>query len=392
MRGTLRYRHLTEEAEAAAFARILSWAFSVPEAEAPRWIEHSRPENVRLVILDGEVAGGLFLLPMAQWFGEHAVSMWGVQGVAVAPEHRGRGVGRELMRDALLEMTERCVPLSTLYPSALGPYRAVGYEPAGVRHRIRIRPSDIALTERELVVTPITEADEAEVQETYRRFAGCTPGYLDRNRCIWDRVRQPGKDPARGYLVRRRKSVEGYLYAIQGPPDADMRHALELTDCVALTPRGARHLLSFLGDHRSVVSEVSWYGTPASGLVAVLPEHKYRAELAMIWASRIVDVQLALSSRGYPPIDAELGFEVIDPILRQNHDRFLLEVSQGTGTVRRGGVADMRIHVRGLAALFTGYLSPYALLQAGLLQAGPEDLQTAAALFSAPSPCMPDLF
>ena len=392
MRKTLKYRHLTEEAEAVAFARILSWAFAVPEVEAPRWIEHSRPENVRLVILDGEVVGGLFLLPMAQWFGEHAVSMWGVQGVAVAPEHRGRGVGRELMRNALLEMTERCVPLSTLYPSVLGLYRAVGYEPAGSRYRIRVGPSDIALTERELSVAPITEADEADVEETYRRFAACTPGYLDRNRCIWDRVRQPGNQAAHGYLVRRRKAVEGYLYATQGPKDADGRHALELTDFVALTPRATRHLLTFLGDHRSVVREVSWFGGPASGLVAVLPEHRYHSELASLWASRIVDVQLALSSRGYPPIDAELGFEVIDPIMRQNNDRFMLEVSRGTGTVRRGGVADMRIHVRGLAALFTGHLSPYALLRAGLLQADPEDLQTAAALFAAPAPCMPDMF
>ena len=392
MRGTLKYRHLTEEAEAVAFSRILSWAFSVPEAEAPSWIEHSRPENVRLAVLDGQVVGGLFLLPMAQWFGGHAVSMWGVQGVAVAPEHRGRGVARELMRDALLEMTERCVPLSTLYPSAVGLYRGVGYEPAGSRYRIRVRPSDIALTEHDLAVAPITEADESDVEETYRRYAGSLSGYLDRNRCIWDRVRRPGPVAAHGYLVRRRKSVEGYLYAVQGPQGADLCHTLELTDFVALTPRAARHLLALLSDHRSVVKEVSWYGSPASGLLAVLPEHNYQAELGAIWASRIVDVQLALSTRGYPPIEAELGFEVIDPVLRQNNDRFLLEVSQGTGTVRRGGVTDMRIHIRGLAALFTGFLSPEALLQAGLLQADPEDLQTTRALFAAPPPFMPDLF
>jgi predicted acetyltransferase len=50
------------------------------------------------------------------------------------------------------------------------------------------------------------------------------------------------------------------------------------------------------------------------------------------------------------------------------------------------------MHVRALAPLFTGHLTPYALATAGQLEGAEDDLATAAAIFAAPAPWMADFF
>jgi predicted acetyltransferase len=385
-------RQLEDEEEALDFARILAWAFSVKLEDTPRWIEHTQPENVRVALTQGKVAGGLFLIPMGQWFGGRSVAMTGVAAVAVAAEWRGQGVGKALMEQVVTELSSSGVALSTLYPAALTLYRAVGYESAGSRFEVRLRPEDIRLSARELPVTPIEPGDLSEVEQVYRRYASFHPGYVDRGRNLWSRVRQCAEQTARGFAVRYQGNIEGYLYAVEQRPDERGRYAMALTDLVALTPRAGLQLLCLLADHRSLVPELRWHGGPCGELLSLLPEPRYRVSLVDHFATRVLDVELALSSRGYPPLDAELSLEVVDPLLKRNNGRFLLEVASGQGHVRRGGAGGVRVHIRGLAPLFSGFLSPHALQSAGLLQAQEPALSLAAALFSGPAPCMPDGF
>jgi predicted acetyltransferase len=392
MSSDIQVRRIQDEQEAADFARILAWAFSVKQAEVPRWFEIHPPENVSIAICGGKVAAGLFHLPMGQWFGGRSVTTTGIAAVAVAPEARGRGIGAALMGAVVRDLYDRRVALSTLYPAALALYRAVGYEPAGSRFEIRVRPADIQIRDRDLELCPIGESDQAEVEEAYRVFASCVSGSTDRSRHLWHRVRNPGAEPAYGFLVRRHGAVEGYLYGTETAPDDRARYAVKLTDFVALTHHAGRNLLAFLADHRSLATELTWHGGHSGVLLGLLPEQTYGVRLVDHFATRVIDVQLALAQRGYPPFDAQLELEVIDPIIKQNQDRFVLETAHGEGTVRRGGRGAVRIHVRGLAALFTGFLSPHTLRRMGVLTADEGALATAAALFAGPAPCMADTF
>jgi predicted acetyltransferase len=52
----------------------------------------------------------------------------------------------------------------------------------------------------------------------------------------------------------------------------------------------------------------------------------------------------------------------------------------------------MKLHVRTLAPLYSGFLSPAALQAAGVLEADDVSLRTATALFSGPPPAMPDMY
>ncbi len=62
----------------------------------------------------GRPAGGATIHDMRQWWCGREVPMAGVSGVRVAPEDRGRGIGRLLMTALLAEVAARGYPLSAL--------------------------------------------------------------------------------------------------------------------------------------------------------------------------------------------------------------------------------------------------------------------------------------
>jgi len=392
MAAELRIRRLQDEQEALDFSRILSWAFALDAHEPARLIGHAGPDNVRIAVGPAGVAAGLLLLPMGQWFGGRSVPMTGIAAVATAPEQRGRGVAAKLLTDVLRELASRKTALSTLYPAALSLYRSVGYEPAGSRYCLRVRLADIGVRDRDLSISPIRDEDVPAVEAAYRRCAVASAGYLDRSAYSWRRVRCPRGQEARGFMVCVGGDVEAYLYAVEEGRDARSRYRLVLTDVATVNERAGRNLLGFLSDHRSMASEAVWHGGAASVLTSLLPEPTYQASLVDHFAVRVVDVEQALVARGYPPVDAELSIEVADPLLEQNRGPFRLQVSRGVGVVRRVEQAQLRVDIRGLAPLYTGFLSPHALQTAGLLEGSERAVRVAGALFSGPAPVMPDTF
>ena len=64
--------------------------------------------------------------------------MAGVASVKVAPEHRGKGIGRRLMTAALELIAARGYPLSALYPATMPLYRSLGWELAGGKYQATI--------------------------------------------------------------------------------------------------------------------------------------------------------------------------------------------------------------------------------------------------------------
>jgi predicted acetyltransferase len=111
------------------------------------------------------------------------------------------------------------------------------------------------------------------------------------------------------------------------------------------------------------------------------------------WMVRVLDVAAALEARGWPAGAAgTLHLEVEDDLFPENGGRFVLEVSDGVARVRRGGEGRMRLHVRALAPLYTGFYRAEGLRAAGALEADDASVQTAMQLFSGPQPSMRDMF
>src|SRR5258708_23858589 len=86
----------------------------------------------------GQLIGAARYYDMRQYWHGQAVPMAGVGGVKIAPEARGRGIGREMMRALLGAMAGRGYPLSVLYPATAQIYRSLGWEMAGGHYRAEI--------------------------------------------------------------------------------------------------------------------------------------------------------------------------------------------------------------------------------------------------------------
>jgi predicted acetyltransferase len=378
------------EDDIAALGGILGWSFGFDPNDARTWLDHGGLVNVRIARRGDRVVGGLLEISMGQWFGGRSVPMLGLAGVGIAPEARGEGTARALVLETLRNARRRGIAVSTLYPATVSLYRAAGYELAGHRCRLTAALGDLPIARGDLDVTPLEPADLPAVEALYRRSASERPGYLDRGAYVWQRVRASRRETYRGFVVRGAGGLEAYTYLSQA--GADGQRELVVQDLVAATGPALRRLTAFFADHRSTVKWLVLRGSAVDPVIVNAPERLFRVELSEYWMLRIVDVEGALTARGYPPIDATVDFELSDRTLPENAGRYRLEVSGGRARLTPGGSGAVALDERALAALYTGFLAPAALVAVGRLEGEPSALARLALLFAGPPPAMPDYF
>lgn len=391
--GGFRYRAIEGESELPVVARLIAHAFAMPAEGASQWLCNSGLEHVRVLEEEGQVRACLLRIPMGQHFGGRAVPMIGIAGVAVAPEWRGRGTARRLMEACVREVAAGPAPLTALYASTQSLYRQVGYEQAGHRFGVRISLAQIGVREREPRVEALTEEDRPAIEACYRRFAARFDGMLDRGAYVWGRVRKNRDEAFHPFGVRNAAGgLDGYLFLTQRRKPTG-RHDVALSDLAFDTPAAGRRLLGFLADFQTVGDDLLLFGGPAHPALALLGQQRYAVEFRDYWMLRIADVPAALEARGYAPgVAAETHLEVRDELLGANAGRFVLRVQGGRGSVEPGGEGRVRCGVRGLAAMYSGFMPPEGLALAGLVEGESGDLRAAGAVFGGSTPWMTDFF
>lgn len=396
---TLDVRVPADDAERGALLDILSVCFAASVENLGLAHERVGAEHLRVAVDGSRVVGGLWQLPMGQWFGGRSVPMTGLAAVGIDAGLRGTGAGEQLMHATLRELHERGVALSCLYPATVNFYRRAGYELAGSRFRIelplkglRVKPAAVESIE-DARLGPADGSDFPSLERAYAVFAAAHAGLLDRGGYIWARVRQPRGESARHWRVEERGRLTGYLALTQKEIPGEPGHEIQLTDFVALTPGAVHALLAFLSGMRSMASRVLFFGSDRHPLLLALPDWNARVSLDLHWMLRLTDVRAALTARGWPAgAEADLALDVSDERLPGNAGPLRLAVAGGRAMVESGGPGRVRVTERGLAALYSGFSSPEALRRRGLLDGPPDDLARLATLFAGPSPWMPDMF
>ena len=220
----------------------------IARADQPRWQESSGAAIAARRYL-GAFDGGRMLAAaqyhdMIQWWHGRPVPMAGVANVMVAPEERGRGAGRTLMRALLGLIGERGYPVSALYPATMALYRSLGWEIAGSLSRLAI-PSH--------ALRSLVSPDAALPRDDLPRGAGAAappagpdpraaPGRSRRRRRGADRHRPGAPGPARLRPEHPRRADRGPLARRRAPlrlPGAGRVPGLPLAAGQRRAPGGA---------------------------------------------------------------------------------------------------------------------------------------------------------
>lgn len=359
------------------------------ETDTSPWLEAAGLDNIRVLEDSGKVGAMLIAIQMGQWFGGKSLRMAGIAGVSVAREARGKGAASALMAAYLREQHALNLPISTLFPASIELYRRSGYELSGGCYRIRVPLRDFRGIGDPAAARRLGPDDWPAIQRTHSFYGARNNGVLDRRDNIWDRVRKPRWAEVSMFGIDGADGLDGYAIVgrCQQGNGPNSEANLVMSDFVTTTPDSARNLLALLGSDSSNTSKAVWRGSPAEPAWWFLNDPNYEVAMSQLWMLRIVHLKAALESRGYAKaIKARLDLEVHDPLIEANCGPFVLEVADGQGRLYSGGTGSLRIDIRGLSPLFTGFQSAEMLIASGLLEAEPKDLATASAIFAGPTP------
>ena len=345
---------------------------------------------------DGEVLGGLVVLPLGQFWHGRAVPTGGIGGVVVAPERRGTGVGRALVRAACDAMRHRGEVLSILQPATMPVYRTAGWETAGDHGLWSIPAGDLAaLAPSDVDVRRATDANHDMIRRVYLRAASAQDGMLARPAAVWTRrlAPQPGRYL---YVAHRDDAICGYVVYSQHRRTPMPGYHLGVEDLAALDWDAERALWRHLGAHRAQVRDVHT-SAPTTALAMHLAEQRITPVWTQLWMLRVVDAVGAVRARGFPAaVKLSVPFKLDDALVGDNAGAYVLEVADGHGELHTGTAASTEgpaLTINGFAALYSGFRAPGQLVAAGMVRGGtPEQLDGLAAAFAGPRAVFNDDF
>lgn len=368
-------RTLTENDDAAAW-QLGRLAFGGPAQRPPERRPIPAPGAYAVGAFDGKTLVGKAVgLEHAYFYGGRAVPGVGVAGVAIAPEHRGGGVLRELLGPLMAQARERGAIVSALFPTAVVPYRRLGWEVAGSLTWTALPTVALAgeRRPREVTVRAATTGDVEALCELYRAGAAEGSGMLTRTGPLFP------TDPAAvlaghdGYSVAvGPDGPEGYVSWDRGSgygPDS----VLAVYDLIARTRRALTALLAVLGTWRSVAPTLHLRLRPDDPVRLATGMAGARTHSEQPWMLRLVDAPAAVAARGWPsPVGGSVDLQLDDDLCPWNAGPHRLTLDAGTGTLNPGGAGTVRVTPGALATLYAGAATPAVLRRAGLLTGGDE--------------------
>jgi predicted acetyltransferase len=376
-----------------------SEAFNAPVEREALFLERSRAEDFTGIFDGARLVAQAQAHPFQQFFGGRSVSMGGVASVATAPDQRGRGLGRRVMRGCLEAMRERGDAISTLFPATLRFYRSLGWEVAGSLVHRSLEPTALQGIEKPegVRVRKARDDDAPGLRGCYQRLAASSNGFLDRSEWWWSRIFEAWKT-RRLYVAENDAGVvDGYVSYRQVDGEySDLGGDFEIRvgELIATTPDASRALWRLLGSWAPQVERILYQGPFDDPLLLLVTEQNTRVLAEGRWVTRLVNARAAIESRGYPAaVDAEVHLRLCDEILGDNDGDFVLRVVGGEAVLEPGGKGEISLDVGAATALYTGASSCAALARAGRLQGGSSAAwQSLDAVFAAASPWMPDEF
>lgn len=324
----------------------------------------------------GRLVANALALEFSSWFGGATVPTCGIASVAVAAEHRGGGLLTRLFEPMLAEAAARGEVLSTLYPTANGIYRPLGYELVTSYDVVRIPTAELGRVRPPTSTTTrrATAADVPALKAVYDTWAAAQNGPLTRAG-----LRFPATD----------EELVGEFTGITLAVDADDRvvgfaswdrrggygldGVLRVWDLLALTADAYRALWGVAASFVTVAPTVSLRTSGADPARLVVPTATWANDATQqhAYSLRVSDVAGAFTAiaPGVPGLTGEVPFSVVGDAFGVTDGHYLLTLGEGTERVTSGGGPTYT--TQGVALAFAGAQSSANLRLLGHLT-GPD--------------------
>lgn len=311
------------------------------------------------------------------WHG-HQLETCGIAGVAVAAEHRGRGLLRGVLAEALAEHTQT---VSTLFPTAPGIYRSLGYEVVGSLDHVDLPTAALASVRApdRTTVRRATATDLPAVDAAYARWALTRNGPLTRTSPCFPTDTDARFSQVSGVsLAEDDGGVVGYAAWTRGPGYGPGSR-VDVDDLVTLTPDAARALWRVLGSFASVAPTVRLRTSGDHPARLVLPTSTWTAVERRPYMTRVHPCALGRLTAG-PDDDVELSVRVVGDPLGVLDGSWTVEARPGWPAAARISDDDRlpTLTPQGLALAYAGTLPAVDLRAGGHLVGG--DARTDAVL------------
>lgn len=295
----------------------------------------------------------------------------GVSAVASPPEHRRRGLVRDLLAESLREYRDRGWRYSALWPFKRSFYRRLGWGTASRHAKVELPPDALsfAADARDGTFRRADGDDWAALdrvnRETYRDYDLA----LDRSEDWWrHHVLESWRDDPYAYLLERDGDPAGYVvYYVR---DGDDGPRLGVADLGYVDRDAYRECLRFCYDHDSQVETVVLHGPVDPSLLDRVDDPSavdYEVTTGAMF--RLVDVAVAFEDLRYADAsDGDCTLAVADPLADWNDATFRLSVrgdAADCARIESDADPDVETDVATLSQVYAGYLDADAAADLG---------------------------
>lgn len=311
-----------------------------------------------------EIIGQLLVLPLNMTVHGVNMSMGGIGFVATYPEHRNKGVMKQLMQKALESMRRQGQLVSVLAPFSVSFYRYFGWElfVDKVHYTVpRIAFPDFG-KQLDVVKRFSFSKNEAQlfndVQQFHNAICAKKNGAMLRDVDWWKRIerRQPTSHFA---VVYEQQEVIGYIrYTIN-------QLTFNVQDFIVKNYGAHKALWRFMTAHAASVDKICGVTSVDEHMGLLFQEPQFKRELTRDVMARIVDVEKFLQQYNWRALETDIYVQITDPFCEWNEALFEINKSGKITKVSEGNVSKehiLKLTINQLSALLLGYITMERLI------------------------------
>lgn len=384
---SLNFREFDLELDLQQTAHIWSIVFrqgvSMLEEETDTFLDPD--ESAFVAEENGKIVAAYIVQNMPVVRGDVDLKVAGIAAVGVLPEHRHRGIGKQMMIDSLIKLREGGFDAALLYPYRASYYRQFGYEILGKRYKISCPGERLPRLEVKLPVRQVSQDELHLLEPVYESFIKRISGSMHRSPERW-RSRM-GRKPPIIYAVG--DPIEAYATSgLEGQFWEDLR----IGEFVWSSLAGYESMLGVLRGLGINRSALNWHEPSNSPFLAAFSDQGATITLDRQIQGRLIDVPGALKKLK-PREDGEFRILVVDHQMPDNRGPWRVRFSGGSVHVEPAESSSIVMDIRHLTQAYFGEPSFERLLAEGFIQATEgQELDSARRLFPAIPVCCMEFF